>query len=100
MFGPRDDFVELWNTSKHKTLQAAKELIEERPRSKSYFASGETQEKIEKSRSAMLPGNQDHYRDLSRKIRAHLKRDNGRYVRSLSEDVEGHFNANYLRPTY
>ncbi|KAG0723665.1 Dipeptidase 3 [Chionoecetes opilio] len=60
----------------------------------------ETLEKIEESRAARLAGNQDQHRALSRRTRTLLGRDKERYVRSLAEDVEGHLNANDLRPAY
>ncbi|KAG0710931.1 39S ribosomal protein L41, mitochondrial [Chionoecetes opilio] len=40
------------------------------------------------------------HRALSRRTRTLLRRDKERYVRSLAEDVEGHLNANDLRPAY
>ncbi|KAG0729261.1 Retrovirus-related Pol polyprotein from type-2 retrotransposable element R2DM [Chionoecetes opilio] len=92
--------VELWVTFKRETLQAAKECIGERPRSRRGFVSTETLEKIEESCAARLAGNQDQHRALSRRTRTLLGRDKERYVRSLAEDVEGHLNANDLRPAY
>ncbi|KAG0725162.1 DNA replication licensing factor MCM4 [Chionoecetes opilio] len=62
--------------------------------------STETLEKIEESRAARLAGNRDQHRALSRRTRTLLRRDKERYVRSLAEDVEGHLNANDLRPAY
>ncbi|KAG0728434.1 hypothetical protein GWK47_032467 [Chionoecetes opilio] len=59
-----------------------------------------TLEKIEESRTARLAGNQDQHRALSRRTRTLLGRDKERYVRNLAEDVEGHLNANDLRPAY
>ncbi|KAG0717717.1 Craniofacial development protein 2 [Chionoecetes opilio] len=79
---------------------AAKECIGERPRSRRGFVSTETLEKIEESRAARLAGNRDQHRALSRWTRTLLRRDKERYVRSLAEDVEGHLNANDLRPAY
>ncbi|KAG0721131.1 3-oxo-5-beta-steroid 4-dehydrogenase [Chionoecetes opilio] len=49
-----EDPVELWGTFKRETLQAAKECIGERPRSRCGFVSTEKLEKIEESRK--LPG--------------------------------------------
>ncbi|KAG0717388.1 Craniofacial development protein 2 [Chionoecetes opilio] len=72
----------------------------ERPRSRRGFVSTETLEKIEESRAARLAGNRDQHRALSRRTRTLLRRDKERYVRSLAEDVEGHLNANDLRPAY
>ncbi|KAG0730184.1 LINE-1 retrotransposable element ORF2 protein [Chionoecetes opilio] len=85
-----------------KTLiySAAKECIGERPRSRRGFVSTETLEKIEESRAARLAGNRDQHRALSRRTRTLLRRDKEKYVRSLAEDVEGHLNANDLRPAY
>ncbi|KAG0712637.1 Adapter molecule Crk [Chionoecetes opilio] len=94
------DPVELWDTFKRETLQGAKECIGERPRSRRGFVSTETLEKIEESRAARLAGNQDQHRALSRRTRTLLGRDKERYIRSLAEDVEGHLNANDLRPAY
>ncbi|KAG0728658.1 hypothetical protein GWK47_003676 [Chionoecetes opilio] len=79
---------------------AAKECIGERTRSRRGFVSTETLEKIEESHAARLAGNQDQHRALSRRTRPLLGRDNERYVRSLAEAVEGHLNANDLRPAY
>lgn len=95
-----EDPVELWDTFKRETLEAAKECIGERPRSRSGFASEETLENIEESRAARLAGDRGRYRVLSRRTRALLRRDKERYVRSLAEDVEVHLNANDLRPAY
>ncbi len=66
------------------------------PRPKCGFASEETLENNEKSRAARPAGNQDRYRALSHRTRALLRRDKERYVRSLAEEVEGHFNVNDL----
>ncbi|KAG0721028.1 hypothetical protein GWK47_047281 [Chionoecetes opilio] len=60
----------------------------------------ETLGNIEESCAARLAGNQDQHRALSRRTRTLLGRDKDRYVRSLAEDVEGHLNANDLRPAY
>ncbi|KAG0717135.1 Craniofacial development protein 2 [Chionoecetes opilio] len=100
VLGALGDPVELWDTFKRETLQAAKECIGERPRSRRGFVSTETLEKIEESRAARLAGNRDQHRALSRRTRTLLGRDKERYVRSLAEDVEGHLNANDLRPAY
>ncbi|KAG0727408.1 Craniofacial development protein 2 [Chionoecetes opilio] len=101
VLGALGDPVELWDTFKRETLQAAKECIGERhPRSRRGFVSTETLEKIEESRAARLAGTQDQHRALSRRTRTLLGRDKERYVRSLAEDVEGHLNANDLRPAY
>ncbi|KAG0715480.1 Craniofacial development protein 2 [Chionoecetes opilio] len=100
VLGALGDPVELWDTFKRETLQAAKECIGERPRSRRGFVSTETLEKIEESRAARLAGNRDQHRALSRRTRTLLRRDKERYVRSLAEDVEGHLNANDLRPAY
>ncbi|KAG0698159.1 Protein spinster [Chionoecetes opilio] len=100
VLGALGDPVELWDTFKRETLQAVKECIGERPRSRRGFVSTETLEKIEESRAARLAGNRDQHRALSRRTRTLLRRDKERYVRSLAEDVEGHLNANDLRPAY
>ncbi|KAG0722413.1 hypothetical protein GWK47_006041 [Chionoecetes opilio] len=100
VLGALGDPVELWDTFKRETLQAAKECIGERPRSRRGFVSTETLEKIEESHAARLAGNWDQHRALSRRTRTLLGRDKERYVRSLAEDVEGHLNANDLRPAY
>ncbi|KAG0712996.1 TBC1 domain family member 16 [Chionoecetes opilio] len=100
VLGALGDPVELWDTFKRETLQAAKECIGERPRSRRGFVSTETLEKIEESRAARLAGNRDQHRALSCRTRTLLGRDKERYVRSLAEDVEGHLNANDLRPAY
>ena len=55
---------------------------------------------IEKSRAARLAGSWDQYRVLSHRTKTLLRRDKERYVRSLAEDVEGHLNANDLKPVY
>ncbi|MEL6802745.1 MAG: reverse transcriptase domain-containing protein, partial [Bacteroidota bacterium] len=95
-----EDPVELWDTFKRETLEAAKECIGERPRSRGGFVSEEALANIEESRAARLTGSRDQYRALSRRTRALLRRDKERYVRSLAEDVESHLNANDLRPAY
>ncbi len=85
---------------KRETLKATEECFGERPRSRSGVASKETMRAIEESRAARLAGNRGHYRTLSRRTRALLRRDKERYVRALAEDVEGCINANNLRPAY
>ena len=50
--------------------------------------------------TATLGGNQDRYRARSRSTRTLLRRDKGRYVRGLAEDVQCHLNANDVRPAY
>ncbi|KAG0724675.1 tRNA dimethylallyltransferase [Chionoecetes opilio] len=62
VLGALEDPVELWDTFKRETLQAAKECIGERPRSRRGFVSTETLEKIEESRAARLAGNRDQHR--------------------------------------
>ena len=47
-----EDSEELWDTFKRQTLEAAKECIEEHPRSWSGFTSVEKLESIEESRAA------------------------------------------------
>ncbi|KAG0717160.1 Procollagen C-endopeptidase enhancer 2 [Chionoecetes opilio] len=74
VLGALEDPVELWDTFKRETLQAAKECIGERPRSRRGFVSTETLEKIEESRAARLAGNQDQHRALSRRTRTLLPR--------------------------
>ena len=92
--------VELWNTFKRETLEAARGCVKGRPRSWGGFASAETMDSIEKSRAARLAGSWDQYRALSHKTRTLLRRDKERYVRSLAEDVEDHLNVNDLKPAY
>ncbi|KAG0721718.1 Chitooligosaccharidolytic beta-N-acetylglucosaminidase [Chionoecetes opilio] len=100
VLGALEDPVELRDTFKRETLQAAKECIGERPRSRRGFVPTQTLEKIEESRAARLTGSQDQHRALSRRTRTLLWRDKERYVSSLAENVEGHLNANNLQPTY
>ncbi|MPC44575.1 hypothetical protein E2C01_038252 [Portunus trituberculatus] len=57
-----EDPVDLWDTCKHETLEAAKKCVGERPRLRSDFVSIETLESIEESRAARLAGNCDQYR--------------------------------------
>ena len=59
-----EDSEELWDAFKRETLEAAKECIRERPRSRSGFTSVETLESIEESRTARLAG----VHDLKRQI--------------------------------
>ncbi|KAG0714123.1 Carbohydrate sulfotransferase 1 [Chionoecetes opilio] len=59
VLGALEDPLELWDTFKCETLQAAKESIGERLRSRRGFVSTEPLENIEKSRAARLAGNQD-----------------------------------------
>ena len=100
VLGSLEDPVELWDTFKRETLQAAKDCIGERPRSRSGFASEETLECIEESRTARLSGNRDRHRALARRTRTLLRRDKERYVRNLAEEVEENLNANNLRPAF
>ena len=80
-----EDSEELWDIFKREILEAAKECIGERLRSRSGFTSVQTLESIEKSRAAKLDESQDQYRALSRRTRTLLRRDKERYVRgSLS----------------
>ena len=51
--------IQLWNTFKRETLEAAKECVGERPRLRSGFASGDTPDSIEESLAARLAGNRD-----------------------------------------
>ena len=95
-----EDHEELWETFKRETLEAAKECIGERPRSRNRFTSVETVERIDESRAARLAGDHDQYRALSCRTRILLRKDEERYVRGLAEDVECHLNANDLRPAY
>ena len=100
VLGRMDDAVEMWDTFRDEALEAAKDCIGERPRSRSGFASGETLESIEESRTARLAGDRSRYRDLARRTRALLRRDKERYVRDLAGQVEGNLNVNDLRPAY
>ncbi|KAG0721658.1 Ribulose-phosphate 3-epimerase [Chionoecetes opilio] len=78
VLGALGDPVELWDTFKRETLQAAKECIGERPRSRRGFVSTETLEKIEESRAARLAGNRDQHRALSCRTRTLLRKDKER----------------------
>ena len=100
VLGALDDPVELWDTFKRETLQAAKECVGERPRQRGGVASAGTLENIEESRAARLAGDRARYRALSRRTRTLLRRDKERFVRGLVEEVEGHLNVNDLRPAY
>ena len=100
VLGALEDSVELWDTVKRETLEAAKGCIWEHPVSQSDFTLVEMLDILEKSRSVRLAGNRDQYMTLSRKTRTLLKRDKERYVRSLADNVEGHLNANDFRPAY
>lgn len=53
---------------------------------------------IPESQSARLVGKRDQCSALSHTIAALLMKDKERYLRSLPEDVEGHFSANDLQP--
>ena len=55
---------------------------------------------IEESHAARLGGNHDQYRVLTCRTKTLLRRDKGRYVRGLMEDIECHLNANDLRFAY
>ena len=100
VLGGLDGAVEMWDTFKRETLQAAKDCIGDRPRSRGGFASGETLQCIEESRTARLAGDHGRYRTLVRRTRALLRGDKERYVRDLAGEVEGNLNANDLRPAY
>ena len=100
VFYALEDPIELWDTFKHETLETVRDCVGGRSRSQGGFALVETLDTIEKSRAARLAGSRDRYRALSRRIRTLLSRDNERYIRSLAEDVEGHLNANDLKPAY
>ena len=88
--------VELWDTFKRETLEAARGCL----RSRVGFASAETLNSIVKSFAARPAGSRDQYRALSRWTRTLLRRDNERYFRRLAEDVDGYLNANDLKPAY
>ncbi|KAG0728220.1 Prefoldin subunit 5 [Chionoecetes opilio] len=64
VLGALEDPVELWDTFKRETLQAAKECIGERPRSRRGFVSTKMLENVEESRAARLDGNQDQHRTI------------------------------------
>ena len=57
-----EDPEELWETFKRETLEAAKECIGERPRSRSGFTSVETLESIEGSHAVRLVVDHDQCR--------------------------------------
>ena len=95
-----EDPVELWDTFKRETLEAAIGYVGGHPRSRGEFASAEMLDIIEKSGSTRLAGSRDQYRVLSCTTRTLLRRDKERYVRSLVKDVEVHLNANDLKPAY
>ena len=100
MLDALEDPVELWDTFKRETLEAARGCDGGRPRSRGVFASAETLDSIEQTRAIGLAGNRDQYRALPRRTRTLLKRDKERYVRILAENIEGHLNANDLKLTY
>ena len=58
-FDTHEDPEELWDTFKRETLEAAKECIGERPRSRSGFTSVETLESIEENHAARLAVDHD-----------------------------------------
>merc|ERR1711980_73031 len=72
VLGTLGDSEELWDAFKRGTLEAAKECIGERPRSRSGVASRETLETIQESRPARLAGNLDQHRTLTRRTRTLL----------------------------
>ena len=71
---------------------AAKECFVEYLRSQNGFASANTLESIVESRTTRPTVNRDQYMAFSGRTRAFLSRDNKRYVRSLTEDIEYHLN--------
>ena len=73
-----EDPVDLWDTFKRETLEAARGCVGWRPRSQGGLASAETLDSIEKSRAARLAGSRDQYRALSRRTRTLLRRDKER----------------------
>ncbi|KAG0719085.1 Pentatricopeptide repeat-containing protein 2, mitochondrial [Chionoecetes opilio] len=87
VLGALEDPVELWDTFKRETLQAAKECIGELPRARRGFVSTETLENIEESHAAMLAGKQDQHRALSRRTRTLLGRDKKRHVSVMREST-------------
>ena len=88
-----EDPVDLLDTFKCETLEAGKECIGERPRSRSGFDSVETLDSIEKNRAAILARNRDHYSVLLYRTRSLLRRGKERYVKGLVEDVGCHLNT-------
>ena len=84
VFDTLEDHEELWDTFKRETLEAAKECIGERPRSRSGFTSVETLKNIEESRAARLAGKHDQYRALSRRTRTLLRRETRRGTSGVS----------------
>ena len=68
VLGTLGDSEELWDAFKRGTLEAAKECIGERPRSRGGVASRETLETTEESCAARLAGNLDQYRTLTQRL--------------------------------
>ncbi|XP_045110009.1 uncharacterized protein LOC123503949 [Portunus trituberculatus] len=79
--------VELWETFKRETFEAAKECVGERSRSHRGLASVETLDSIEESRAARLADNRNQYRVLSLGTRALLRRDKER-LEALHEEAK------------
>lgn len=84
--------VKVLDTLKHKICQAANKCNGEHPISRSGFASVRSVEN-KGSHGARLAGNLEEYRAQLHRARALQRRDKERYIRNLTEDVKGHFNA-------
>ena len=93
------DPVQLWDTFKRNTLEAANECIGEKPRIKESFITSETLAAIEESRRARL-NKSDLRWDLRRQARSSLRRDKERYVRGLLDVVEKHLNTGDSKPAF
>ncbi|XP_069983535.1 uncharacterized protein [Penaeus vannamei] len=93
------DPVLLWDTFKREMLDAAQDMIGVRLRAIQNFISQETLEATDACRAARLTGDRELHRSV-RRTRSLLVRDKEQFIRSLAEEVEGHFIVNDLCPAY
>ena len=100
VLGSLTDPVLLWDTFKRETLDAAQDTIGVRPRAVQNSISRETLEATDACRAARLTGDRELHRSHVRRTRSLLRRDKEQFIRSLAEEVEGHFLVNDLRPAY
>ncbi|XP_069976317.1 uncharacterized protein [Penaeus vannamei] len=91
------DPVLLWDTFKRET-DAAQYTIGVRPRAIQSFISQEILETTDACLAARPTGDREIHRSHVRKTRSLFRRDKEQFIRSLAEEVEGHFLVNDLHP--
>lgn len=83
------DPIALWESSRHKTLDATQESIGKCPRTRQNFTLLQILKATDVCRMAHLNGNRDLLHSLGHRASTLLRRDKEQFIRNLAKKVEG-----------